>query len=168
MNRKLPRSVVLALLATLAVSAFSADRSQDDAAIRKVEIGLQEAWNRHDAKSFASFFAEDADCVNVVGWWWRGRSQIESKVADAHVFMFRDSTVTDDDIQVRFLTSRIAVVHVRWSMVGNRNPDGTPGQPRKGIQTHILQKQAGQWLIASFNNADSVPEVSFPTGPPKK
>ena len=49
-------------------------------------------------------------------------------------------------------------------MVGHRNPDGTPGQPRKGIQTHILQEQEGKWLIAVFNNTDSVPEVSFPTG----
>lgn len=149
-------------------SAFSTDQTQDQAAIRNVETGLQEAWNRHDAKTFASFFTEDADCVNVVGWWWQGRPQIEKKVADAHVFIFRESKLTNNEIHLRFLTSGIALVHVRWSMVGNRNPDGTPGQPRKGIQTHILQKHAGKWLIASFNNADSVPEVPFPTGPPKK
>jgi len=150
------------------MSAFSADHSPDDAAIRKIEIGLQEAWNRHDAKSFASFFAEDADCVNVVGWWWQGRPRIEKKVADAHVFMFRESTVSNNEIQIRFLTSQIAVVHVRWSMLGNRNPDGTPGQPRKGLQTHVLQMQRGKWLIAAFNNADSIPEVPFPAGPPRK
>ena len=167
MNRKLLTFLGLLSVTALAVPAFSADRSQDEAAIHKVEKGLQEAWNSHDAKAFASFFAEDADCVNVVGWWWKGRPQIEKKVADAHIFMFRDSTLTNDEIQVRFLSSRIAVAHVPWSMVGNRNPDGTPGQPRKGIQTHILQKQAGKWLITSFNNADSVPEVPFPTGPPK-
>ena len=145
--------------------AFSAHKSQDEtAAIRNVETGLQEPWNHHDAKAFASLFTEDADCVNVVGWWWKGRTQIESKVADSHVFLFRDSTVTNNEIQIRFLTSQIAVVHVRWSMAGHRNPDGTPGQPRKGIQTHILREQEGKWLIAAFNNTDSVPEVSFPTG----
>jgi hypothetical protein len=53
-------------------------------------------------------------------------------------------------------------------MVGNRNPDGTPGELRKGIQKHILQEQEGKWLIAAFNNADSIPEVPFPTGPPQK
>jgi hypothetical protein len=52
-------------------------------------------------------------------------------------------------------------------MVGNRNPDGTSGQHRKGIQTHILQKQGETWLIAAFNNVDSIPEVPFPMGPPK-
>lgn len=169
MNRELlPTLVILAFLATLAVSAFSADQSHDEGAIRNLEEGLQQAWNHHDAKTFASFFTEDADCMNVVGWWWRGRAQIESKVAEAHLFMFRDSTLTNDEIHVRFLTPEIAVVHVRWSMVGNRNPDGTPGQPRKGIQTHILQKERGKWLIAAFNNVDSIPEKPFPTGPPEK
>ena len=145
--------------------AFSAHKSQDETvAIRNVEIGVEEAWNRHDAKAFASFFTEDADWVNVVGWWWKGRPQIESKVADSHVFMFRDSTYSNDEVHIRFLTAQTAVVHVRWSMVGHRNPDGTPGQPRKGIQTHILQEQEGKWLIGVFNNTDSVPEVSFPTG----
>ena len=147
------------------MTAFSAHKSQDEtAAIRNVEKSLQEAWNHHDAKAFASFFTEDADCVNVVGWWWKGRPQIESKVADSHVFMFRDSTYTNDEVYIRFLTAQIAVVHVRWSMAGHRKPDGAPGQPRTGIQTHILQEQEGKWLIAVFNNTDSVPEVSFPTG----
>jgi len=167
MNRGLLAFAVFVLAAPLAVPAFIVDRSQDEADIHKVEKGLQEAWNRHDAQAFASFFAEDADCVNVVGWWWKGRPQIESKVAEAHVFMFRESILTNNDIHIRFLSSRLAVVHVLWSMVGNKNPDGTPGQPREGIQTHILQKQAGKWLIAAFNNNDSIPEVPFPAGPPK-
>ena len=151
------------------MAAFSAHKSQDEAtAIRNVETSLQEAWNYHDAKAFASLFTEDADCINVVGWWWKGRPQIESKVADSHVFLFRDSTLANNEIQIRFLTPQIAVVHVRWSMVGHRNPDGTPGQPRKGIQTYILQEREGKWLISAFNNTDSVPEVSFPTGAPKE
>ena len=168
MNRRLLTFVLLASVTPLGVPGFSAAQGQDEAAIDGVEAALQEAWNRHDAKAFASFFSEDADCVNVVGWWWKGRPQIESKVAEAHAFMFRDSTLTNNEIHIRFLTSQIAVVHVRWSMVGNRNPDGTPGQARKGLRTHILQKLEGKWLIAAFNNADSIPEVPFPTGPPEK
>lgn len=104
--------------------AISAHQQDETAAIRNVETSLQQAWNHHDARAFASFFTEDADCVNVVGWWWKGRPQIESKVADSHVFLFRDSTLTNDEIHIRFLTS--------------------------------------------FNNTESVPEVSFPTGSPKE
>ena len=120
---------------------LSTSQSQDEAAICEVETGLAEAWNRHDAKAYAGFFTEDGDCVNVVGWWWKGRPQIESKVAEAHVFMFRESTLTDDEIRVRFLTPRIAVVHVRWSMVGNRNADGIVGRPERERELLLLRKK---------------------------
>jgi uncharacterized protein (TIGR02246 family) len=142
--------------------------SQDEAAIRKVEADLRETWNRHDAKGWANLWAEDGDVVNVVGWWWHGRSQIEKKFADSHAYLFRESTLTGDEIRMRFLTSDTAIVHGRWSMVGHKNPDGTPGQPRNGIETLVLQKQAGKWLIAAFHNTDSRPEVPFPMGPPKR
>ena len=147
--------------------AVSTCESQDEAAIRDLETGLQEAWNRHDAIAYASFFIGDGDCVNVVGW-WKGRPQIEKKVAAAHVLMFRDSVVTNNEIHFRFLTSEVAVVHVRWSMVGNRNPDGSPGPSRRGIQTHVLRKLAAKWWIVAFNNVDSTPELAFSTAPPEK
>ncbi len=149
------------------IPAFLASLSHDETTIRDLETGLCEAWNRHDAETYASFFVEDGDCVNVVGWWWKGRPLIESKVADSHVLIFRESNITNNEIHLRFLTPEIAVVHIRWSMVGNRNPDGSPGLPRKGIQTHVLQKKAGKWRIVAFNNIDSMPEVPFPTRPPK-
>ena len=44
------------------------NQSDDEAAIRKVETDLREAWNRHDAKTWANLCAEEADIVNVVGW----------------------------------------------------------------------------------------------------
>ena len=33
---------------------------------------VEQAWNAHDISRFAACFAEDADFVNVRGWWWRG------------------------------------------------------------------------------------------------
>ena len=145
-----------------------ANRTEEEAAIRKVEANLVDAWNRHEARAWANLCAEDGDVVNVVGWWWQGRFQIEKNIADAHAYIFQESTLTDDEIRIRFLTSEIAIVHIRWSMVGHKNPDGTPGQPRKGIETQVLHKLGGKWLIAAFHNTDSRPEVPFPMGPPKK
>ena len=142
------------------------ERSQDEAEIRGVETAFEAAWNHHDMHAFARICAEDADFVNVLGWWWKGRPQIEQKHAEAHAFMFRDSTLTHDDVQVRFLTPEIAVVHVRWSLIGHKIPNGNPGQPRKGIDTQVLQKRAGKWVIIAFQNTDSVPERPFPDGQP--
>jgi uncharacterized protein (TIGR02246 family) len=164
MNKQL---VILSLL-TLAVSyprlAFG-DREQDKAEIRNVETQQEEAWNRHDPKAYANLFMEDGDCVNVVGWWWKGRTEIEKKLTDAYAFVFRESALTIKDVDVRFLGPDLAVAHVRWTMVGARTPRGIP-EPQQGIQTQVLQKQAGKWLIAAFQNTNALPEMPFPKGTP--
>jgi len=165
MRGTLRRLLFLALAMALPQVAFTADDGQDETEIRNLETRQQEAWNRHDAKAYAELFTEDGDVVNVVGWWWKGRPEIEKKLAAAYAYVFRESTLTITEVHVKFLTSQIAVAHVRWSMVGARTPEGIP-EPRQGIQTQVLQKQAGKWLIAAFQNTNGVPERPFPVKPP--
>lgn len=153
------------LVLVLTGAAFGQDRSQDDAAIRDLEKRQQEAWNQHDAKAYASLFTEEGDVVNVVGWWWKGRAEIEKKLTDAYAFVFRESALTLTDIDVRFLAADIAVAHVKWTMTGARTPKGLP-EVQQGIQLQVLQKQGGKWFIASFQNTNSIPERPFPKGPP--
>jgi uncharacterized protein (TIGR02246 family) len=159
---------VIVLVAALTGPWVCLGQSTDETEIRKVELELQEAWNRHDMKAWANLFTEDADFVNVAGWWWKGRAEIEKKHTDLHAFLFRDSELTIYEVDTRFLTPEIAISHATWSLVGQKNPDGTSGQPRKGIFTHVLQKQNGKWLITAAQNTDSRPEVPPPMGPPKE
>ena len=159
--------VVLVASLLCSIGALRADQGADETAIRNLETRQQEAWNHHDAKAYANLFTEDGDVVNVVGWWWKGRSEIETKLARAYAFIFKDSTLTITNVQIRFLAPDFAVAHVSWTMAGARTPDkNTVPVPQRGIQTQFLKKQAGQWLIASFQNTNSVPEVPFLTGPP--
>jgi uncharacterized protein (TIGR02246 family) len=158
---------------TLAVVAFTiftarisaaAEAANDESAIRALEVQQQEAWNHHDAKAYAALFTEDGDCVNVVGWWWKGRAEIEKKLTDTYVYVFSESALKIGEVTVRFLEPHSAVVHVRWTMTGARTPQGIP-IPQQGIQTQLVQKQSGKWLIAAFQNTNSVPEMPFPKGP---
>ncbi len=164
MKRIFRNTIVIAPIVFLTTAAFAADQPQDEFAIRALEARQQEAWNHHDAKAYASLFAEDGDCVNVVGWWWKGRAEIEKKLTDGYVYVFRESTLTITGVDIRFLTPEFAVAHVRWTMTGARIPSGLP-VPQQGIQTHLLQKVGGQWLIAAFQNTNSLPEMPFPKGP---
>ena len=153
------------LAAVSAPPSRGAARDQDEADIRRVQARQADAWNRHDARAYAELFTEDGDVVNVVGWRWKGRGEIESKLAAAFAYVFRDSTLTLTDVEVRFLTPEFAVAHVRWTMTGARTPPGIP-EPREGIQTQVLRKAAGRWLIEAFQNTSSVPETPFPQGTP--
>ena len=166
MNRPLHRLTVLTALAIMmsTVAGKAAPRN-DDAEIRAVVTRQGETWTRHDAKAYAALFTEDCDVVNVVGWWWKGRAELEQKLTAAFVFVFRESQLTITDVQVRFLAPETALAHARWTMSGARTPEGMP-EPRAGIQTLVLTKTAGQWLIAGFQNTVSMPERPFPQGPP--
>jgi uncharacterized protein (TIGR02246 family) len=102
--------------------------------------------------------------VNVVGWWWKGRAELEKKLTEAFKFVFKDSKLTITDVTTRFLKPDVAVTHARWTMTGARTPAGMQ-EPREGIQTLVFTKQSGRWLIAAFQNTHSVPEWPFPAGP---
>src|SRR5256885_1835273 len=102
MNKLLGFSVV-ALVAVLTKPSVCAGQTQDEAEIRKVEAQQAETWNRHDAKGYAALFTEDADVVNVLGWWWKGRPQLESKLTAAYGFVFRESALTIDEVDIKFL-----------------------------------------------------------------
>ena len=165
MMKKLAALSLLTLAIFLPRTASCDPREQDQIQIRQVETKQAAAWNAHDAKAYAGLFTEDGDCVNVLGWWWKGRAEIEQKLTDAYAFVFRESVLTIKDVTVKFMGPDTAVAHVRWTMTGARTPQGI-SPPQEGIQTQMLQKQAGQWLIAVFQNTNSIPERPFPKGPP--
>ncbi len=141
-----------------------AAQSADEAEIRSIAIRQGELWNRRDARAYAALFTEDCDVINVVGWWWKGRDEVERKLTEAFRFVFRDSRLTITEVETRFLRSDVAVAHARWTMTGARTPPGIP-EPREGIQTLVFTRQSGRWLMAAFQNTNSVPERPFPAGP---
>src|SRR5438876_4592487 len=157
-------SVAILIMASAGVVA-AADRHAEESAIRDVvQTRQQQAWNQHDAKAYAALFAEDGDLVNVVGWWWKGRAEIERKLTDAFAFVFRESSLTITQVDTRFLMPEVAGAHVRWTMTGAKTPPMIP-EPREGLQTLVLQKLGGKWMIAAFQNTNYRPEVPFPKGP---
>ena len=149
--------VVAAISSTTAVAVDS-----DQAAIEAVEAKQAAAWNAHDAAAYADLFTPDGDVVNLVGWWWKGRDEIRSKLTDAFALVFKDSRLTIVDVQARKLSSDIAVAHVRWTMTGALAPPGESSPPHEGIQVQVLVRGPDGWRITSFQNTSSRPEHSFP------
>ena len=157
-------------LCLLSASGFGAEASvgiqdRDVTLIRQVQSEQARAWNRHDGAAYAALFTPAGDVVNVMGWWWKGRAEIQIKLDGAFKSVFRESSLAIVDTEVRFLSAEIAIAHVRWTMAGAMMPPGMP-LPREGIQLQVLRKQSGHWLIESFQNMNSIPERPFPAGPP--
>jgi uncharacterized protein (TIGR02246 family) len=158
------RLLILTAAIALGWSAEGVGQSEDESHIRAHVVRQADAWNRHDARAYAVLFTEQCDVVNVVGWWWKGRAELEQKLGDAFAFVFKESTLTFTDVQVRFLKPDVALAHARWTMTGAKTPAGIP-EPREGIQTLVVIKGQNGWLIDGFQNTHSIPERPFPKGP---
>src|SRR5207302_8483158 len=105
-------------------------------------------------------FSEKADVINVLGWWWKSRTELNDKLGAAHRSAFRESRMDIEQVDVRFLSAAIAVAHVKWKMTGAKSPTGVASlTPQSGIQTQVLEKRLGDWMITEFQNTNSVPEI---------
>ena len=153
-------AALLALTAWAPALAREGHVSADEAQIRAIEQAQATAWNAHDIGRYAALFSEHANVVNVLGWWWKNRAELNTKLGAAHRSAFRDSRLDIQTIDVRFISPTTAVAHVRWTMAGARSPTGVSSlTPQAGVQTQVLEKRRGAWLITEFQNTESVPET---------
>jgi uncharacterized protein (TIGR02246 family) len=144
----------LTLFVTLGV--FTPGHAQTEAEereIRAIAVRWQQAWNTHDMKALAALFTADADFVNVGARHWKGRSEIQAQHA-ARLEQFIGSVWTTKEITVQFLKPDIAVAHITWGMRGDKDPDGTPRQPREGLFTWVVVRQGGNWLVRAAQNTN--------------
>jgi uncharacterized protein (TIGR02246 family) len=131
------------------------DHPTDTKAIRDVEAHWQDAWNRHDISGLADLFTDDADFITVIGRWCKGKKDFHDYHVRLHQVMFKDSVWKTTDTQIRFLRPDVAIVHVNWTITGDRNADGTPRPAsRSGIFTQVMVKQGGHWLITASQNTN--------------
>jgi len=115
-----------------------------------------ERWNRHDMKAFAELFASDAEFVNVVGIWWKGRDEIYKAHQFTHSNMFKNSHLTVLETAIRSPKDGIVIARSRWRLEGHMAPDGGSLPPRTGLLVNILQRTDTGWLIIDSQNTDII------------
>ena len=126
----------------------------DERAIRAVMDRFVDAWNHHDAKAFATVFAEDADFTNWRGTGASGRSKIEAFHAPVFATIFSKSHLEYTDIKTRFVRPDVATVDVHWKMSGAIDAQGNPRPEREGLLSFVMANSAGQWEIVVMHNLD--------------
>jgi uncharacterized protein (TIGR02246 family) len=124
--------------------------------VRRVIDAFADDWNRHDMPALADLFAADAEFVNVVGIWWRGRAEIQAAHELTHSNIFKDSRLRILETQVRLPIKGIALARSRWRLEGHVGPEGCALPPRNGVLLTVLQRKAGNWLIIDTQNTDII------------
>ena len=127
------------------------------------------AWNRGDVRGYVWFWSEEGELVNVLGMHRSGREEILAELEFLHAGRFRGTQIRDLGHSVRFLSDRIAIVHLPWEMSGDRGQPGheAPGGIRRGIFTHVICRGPEGWRITASQNTDVVPIPDFLKMPAK-
>jgi uncharacterized protein (TIGR02246 family) len=126
------------------------------AEVTQVVQAFADCWNRHDMKAFARLFAADAEFVNVVGLWWKGRDEIEKAHELMHATMFRKSRLTMANSSIRFPLEGIAIARSRWALEGHVSPEDAPLPARKGVLLNVLRRGPAEWSIIDSQNTDII------------
>ena len=100
----------------------------------------------------------------AVVWWvfktgwkiWKGRVEVERVHAATHMTQFHHSVWENHEVQVQLLGPDLGLAHLRWSIRGDFDPDGTPRTPRSGRFSWLLQRDGERWLIRAAQNTNIV------------
>lgn len=114
-------SLTFAVLALAITPAWVAVPT-DVGAINLLGQRQANAWNAHDINAYSSLFVAAAHVVNVLGWHWTSRAELQQKLGRAFASVFAKSRMTIEGTTVDFLKPDIAVAHVSWTMTGALSP----------------------------------------------
>lgn len=138
----------------------------NDFSLQNVPGAFMDAWNRHDMEALAALFTEDADFVNVVGTWWKGREEIKAAHTATHDTIFKNSYLEGEIAATKDLGSGVAALYLTWQLSGMSDPDGKLAPPRLGILLFILKQVPDiGWRINVAQNTDIVEGAMVPQRP---
>jgi len=153
MIRLLPVSII-GLLGFCAMTGHAqSPTSRDDGeAIRKIVAGTTEAFNKHDAKAFVSFYSPNAELVTVRGERMNGTLEIEQGLASIFATRAKMATLKTLDVTIRFIRPDVAIAHVTNEMSGVVNAEGETQSPHRELSIRVLVKDKGIWRVSAFHN----------------
>ena len=143
--------VIVAVLLSNAAAAM-AQSVADEQAVRALMAQTTEAFNKHDAKAWASVCTPDARLVTVRGESMNGAAAIEQGLASIFDTRGRNSKLKTLDVAVRFVRPDVAIAHVTNEMSGVVSASGEMQPPHTELSIRVAVKDAGAWKVAAFHN----------------
>ena len=130
MTRISVATLLLVITMTISSHGFGQTPSiseQDSVQIRAALKGMDDTWNRHDMKAFVSFMADDVEWVNVVGMWWKGKTQVYQAHDAFHKTIFKTRQVHAPEIvEARARGDKSFIQHCREKQAMEMTEYGKP------------------------------------------
>lgn len=138
---------------------MSTPTMHDEVAVRQLVTHLTTAWNNHDGVAFGQPFCQDAE-YRVI---WGNKIIGREAIVQGHHWLFTNhyaNTRMETTIEsIRFLCPEVAYIEACFRLQNAQMPDGSPFPFEKSIAGMTAVKVAGEWAIATFNNAGILPSL---------
>ena len=138
----------------------------DEATIRQIVQDQVSAWNRGDAAAYSRQFASDGTFTNIRGQFFTGHEAFLKQHEVIFQGIFKDSTVQQDIVSLKFIRADIAIVETLTSVSGvAQTSPGTARDSQGRLRTRLLQvieKRGKEWKIVAYHNVDVKPGVPVP------
>ena len=108
---------------------------------------FENAWNRHDMSRLGELVTEDVDWVTVAGSRLLGSAKVQAVHEQLHAGALAHTTWGNDAHSVALVAPGVALLHLSWTVQGERQGDGTTRPPRRGLFSWLLVDSDGQWRI---------------------
>jgi uncharacterized protein (TIGR02246 family) len=125
---------------------------KDTQAIQAILKGQETAWNKHDMAAFTKAFREDAEGINIVGMYWRGKTAISKHLNDYHKTIFKDLEETLEEVKVHPLGDGYAIAVSIWKVGAFKSPSGAEVPACRHRCTLVLAKGSDGWKVVHFHN----------------
>jgi uncharacterized protein (TIGR02246 family) len=115
------------------------------------------AWNTHEIEQARMLVADNVNFVTVAGLWLRGSTEFLAYHREIHYAQMRHSRWTNLGYEVTPVRDDLYLVHLEWTIAGDRDPDGTPRDRRYGLFTWLTERRADRGRILAAHNSNLRP-----------
>jgi uncharacterized protein (TIGR02246 family) len=120
-------------------------------------------------EAFTKTFRDDADGINIVGMYWRGKAEILKHLSYYHKTNFKNLEETVQEANIHSIGDGYAIAILIWKVGAFIAPNGVEFPACRHRSTLVFVKGTDGWQVVHFHNT-TIDEaaVKGTTAPPKK
>lgn len=138
---------VLFISQTFAQTAPKTVSVNSENEVKQVIDAYYTAWNQHDAKKMASYYASDGDLRSPWNEFGKDRKEVEAIFASEHAKQLKDAHIDHSVKSIRMIKPNIAFVDVESTIAGMEAADKNQYSTLHHHVVYVLVNRDGKWQI---------------------
>jgi uncharacterized protein (TIGR02246 family) len=139
------------LLITLSKPTIGQE-TKDSQLVKNVVLAFQNDFNDGEFKKVETYTTDDWEHINPGGGITKGRKAVLEEVRAVHQTFLKGVTMVIESIEIRFLTSNVAIAKVIHKITSYELPQGVKHENEQQMKTYIIIKKGKKWWLTLDQN----------------